>query len=687
MRWPTVTPVYYPMAGGLDLVTPAITKSPGTCIDAQNYEPDPVSGYRRINGYERSDGRTSPTSASYWVISATITGALAVGNTLTGLTSAATGRVLAIDGTMIVLGRVSGVFQSGEALQVAGTTRATSTNTATENGASTPALNADYKLLAANDRRTDITTVPGSGIVRGGFVFADINYAFRDNLAGTAGDLYKESGAGWVKITFPTRLEFTGAVGEIADGAAITGATSGATATVVRAMLRTGTWTVAGAGTLILTGVTGTFTNGENIQVAAVTKVVANGASAAVTRAPGGLVETVTDNFGGTATTKRVYGADGVNNAFEFDGTYYIPIKTGMAVDTPTHVAVHAKRLWLTFAASLQSSGVAAPYSWTLLTGANEIGMGDLIAGILPVTGNQNATALGVFTDGRTSVLYGSSSATFQLIPSSDDLGYSARTLQSVGNDAYGLTARGIQSMVTTLNYGDFQFAALSVLVQPLLARKMGIATPTASVSLRTKNQYRVFFSDNTALVVGLTGGKVSGILPLNYGRVVRCMWSAKLSTGEEVTYFGSDDGYVYKDNIGTSFDGAAIEAWIRPAFNNLQSPLVRKQFRRAVFEVACDGYAQVNATYDLQYADPSAEPAAVQQDQVLLGAGGYWDQVNWDQFTWDAPVVADAQLSIDGSANNINFLFYSNRNQDDPHVVQGVSLVYTPRRLTRGGS
>lgn len=687
-RFPRTDTSYYPIGGGLDLVTSAITKPPGRCIDAQNYEPDPVNGNRRINGYERFDGRTSPSSASYWVITATITGALAVGNTITGLTSAATGKVLAISGSTIVLGRVSGTFQSGEALQVGGTTRATSTSTAAENGATDPEDHVDYRLLAANDRRADIGAVPGSGQIRGGFVYNDVCYVFRDNAGATAGDLYKQTAGGWVQVTFGRELQFTGAVAEVFVGNTITGATSGATATVVRAMLRTGTWTVSGAGTLILSGVVGTFQNGENVQVGGVTKVVASGADSAITRAPGGRVEAVEGNFGGTSATKRIYGADGVNKAFEFDGTNYIPIRTGMTTDTPLHVAVHKARLWLSFDASLQFSGANQPYSWTVLTGASEIGMGDSITGIIPQVGNSSGASLLVAIRNSYAILYGSSSSDFNLVPSGSELGYSAYTMQVIGNDTYGLTANGVQALITTLNYGDFEFASLSVLVQPLLAQKrsQGV-TPTASVALKAKNQYRLFFSDNTCLVFGLNGQKVNGILPLNYGRVVRCMWNAVLSTGEEVTYFGSDDGYVYKDNTGTSFDGSAIESWMRLAFNNLQSPQLRKDYRRAVFETTCEGYSSVNVTYDLGYGNPTVEPAAVQQDQTLIGAGGYWDQFTWDAFTWDAGVVTNAQMSIDGTETNINFLAYSSSAKDDPHVFQGVTLLFTPRRLARGAS
>jgi hypothetical protein len=676
---------YYAMKGGLDLSTPAIEIDPGRCFDANNYEPNPVGGYRRINGHERFDGRTSPTSASYWTLSATITGALSVGDTLTGLASAATGKVLGIFSGVVVLGRVVGAYQSGEALQVGGTTRATSTSVSTESGAVTTSDDADYRLLAADDRRNDILKVPGSGRIRGILVYKDVVYAFRDNTGGTAGDMYKSTVAGWVQVTFGKEIQFTGAVGQISDGQTITGLTSGATATVVRSMLRTGTWTVSGVGTLVVSGVTGTFQNGEAIQVGGVTKVTSSSLCTNITRLPGGQLEAVNDNFTGSEDTLRMYAVDGVNIAFEFDGTNYIPIRTGMTTDAPTHISVHSNHLFLAFRSSLQYSGITAPYSWTLLTGANEVGMGAVITGLLPQTGNSAGASLAVFTEGKTSILYGSSSADFKLVPSVHELGYAAFTLQPVGNNTYGFTSRGVQSLITTLNYGDFNYAAISFLVQTYLDNKVGIQT--CSTTLRGKNQYRLYFNDNTGIVIGLTGEKVTGIMTLNYGMPVRCMTSAKLTTGQEVCYFGSDDGYVYQDGVGTSFDGEPIEAWLRPAFNNLQSPMVRKQFRVAAFEVKCDGFARVNISYDIGYGTPLTEPAAAQLDQDIIGAGGYWDQFTFDEFTWDAPVVSDARISIDGTEKNISFLFYSNRAQDDSHTVQGVNLLYTPRRLVRSGT
>jgi hypothetical protein len=672
---------YFPLQGGLDLLTPSIRIAPGKCVDAMNYEPEISGGYRRIDGYERFDGRTSPTSAQYWVLPMNITGTIAVNNTLTGATSGATLKVLSIVGSNIIGGRLSGTFVSGENITISAVVVGSTTGAAVLGGAATADLDADYTLLAANDRRNDIGKVPGSGQIRGVWVYKDVVYAFRDNALGTGGDMYKSTTSGWVQISFGKEIQFSGATGQISDGASITGASSGATATVVRAMLRSGTWTASGTGTLILSGVTGTFTNGENIQVGGVTKVVAASGSTSITRAAGGRVECCNFNFTGSTATEKMYGADGVNLAFEFDGTNYIPIRTGMAADTPTHVIGYKNYLFLSFLGSVQFSGLGAPYSWTAVLGAGEIATGDTVTGFLPQGGDSSGSSMAIYTKSKTYILYGTSASDFKLVSSNWDIGFSAYTMQMIGNGAFGVTARGVQQMITTLQYGDFDYSSVSHLLQPFMANRLGLEC--ASTTLRTKNQYRMFFTDGTGLAVGLTGDKVSGILPLNLPAVVRCIVTTTLSTGAEVTYFGSDDGYIYQADTGTSFDGSSIEAWLRLAFNHTKSPRLRKRYRRAVLELTVANYSQVNVSYDLGYGSSQVQPS-VAVLSYLTGGGGYWDQFTWDQFNWDAQFILDPTIPLDGTEKNISLLFYSNRAQDKSHTLQGVTLVYTPRRLER---
>jgi hypothetical protein len=678
---PQVQSEFFPMGGGLDLVTPQIALSPGKLFDAQNYEPEVSGGYSRIDGYERFDGRQAPTGSPYWIMQATITGTLAVGNNITGLTSSATGRILYIDGTKLVLGRVTGTFANTEALQVAAVTQATSTTTAVVSNEPDASNDADYTLLAANDRRADIVAVPGSGPIRGVAVYKDTVYAFRDNAGGTAGDVYKSTAAGWVQVALGTEIQFTTGLSAIVAGNTITGGTSGATATVKNVLVRTGSWGSAALGTLVITPISGVWQSGESIKVGATNCATSSSLATAITRLPGGRVEYVNANFSGSTDTQRLYGCDTVNLAFEFDGTTYVPIRTGMLVDTPTHIMFHRFYLVMSYRSSVQLSAIGNPYAWSVILGAAELALGDDIVGFMPQGGNAAGSTLGIFTKTRTYMMYGSTTANFTLVVSVFDMGYYAYTFQPVSNNTYGLTARGIQSLITTLTYGDFDYSSISHLIQPFMFAKRGLEI--ASTSLRAKDQYRLYFSDGTGLVLGLTGDKVSGMIPINYGRAVRCITTVTNSTGTEMTYFGSDDGYIYTENIGTSFDGQPIEAWIRPAFNHSKSPRIRKRYRRVVFEVKPYGYSKININYDLGYANPDVMPPEGISNSAIF-AGGFWDQVTWDQFTWDAKVFADISMSLTGTEKNISFLFYSNRAQDKKHTVHGLTLSYSPQRAER---
>lgn len=673
---------YYPLGGGLDLVTPAIAINAGKVIDSQNYEPAIGGGYRRIDGYERFDGRANPTSATYFILPVVLLGVVVVGNTITGVTSAATGIVLAKFPNYLVCGRVIGTFSNAESITVSAVNVGVINNLVTSNSAS-GSNHADYALLAANDLRALIQVVPGSGRIRGVWVYNDIVYAFRDNVSGTANIMFKATTNGWVQINFLTEIRFNAAVVQINIGDTITGGTSGAIATVTVALLTSGTWIASGIGSLVLSSVVGTFVSGEALKVSGVTKVTSTTASIAIVRAPGGTMEFFNYNFFGSFINNvKMYGVDGINPTFEFDGITYVPIHTGMAIDTPSHVIAHKGFLFLSFNASVQYSALGNPYSWSVVLGAGEIDTSKPTTGFLPQGGNLAGSSLAIFTGERTFILYGSSNADFKLVSSIFDMGYLPFTLQQVSNDAYGMTSRGIQALITTLNYGDFDYASISHMIQPLITKKRGLEI--SSNSIRTKNQYRVYFSDGTALATGLTGEKISGIMLLNYSKPVRCICTANLSNGNEVTYFGSDDGYVYQDNIGTSQDGNMIEAWLRMPFNNDKSPRVRKRFRRAILEMSIDSFSKVNISYDLGYSDPNVQPSAIQSDTSLTGAGGYWEQFVWDQFNWDSQFISNPVLPIEGTEKNISFIFYSNRAQDQSHTIQGITIISTPQILQR---
>lgn len=697
---PPVKSAYFPLSGGLDLVTPAMSMPPGRTFDCMNYEPEISGGYRRIDGYERFDGSPSPHDKStYAILKATLTDTIPLGFGLNGEESGVGGRVVALypkDGyTLIVLSGPTGnegVYMAGEKLiRHDGITAGFANEDSAQ--ADFPIDDAEYRYAATEDLRSEIHEVPGAGPIRAIFTLDDNVYAFRDEEAGTYQRLWKSSPLGWVEVNLGMEIQFFNGTIEIKRGDVINNG-SGATAAVSEVLVRTGTWTSNGEGkamgSLILdtTAMTGSFSQGDTIGVANIDRAVARSSTTPITRYAGSSskIDLVKYSFATQKGAQVIYGVDGYNLAFEFNGISFIPIRTGMMNDQPTKVAAHLNYLFLAFGSSIQFSAVNNPYSWTAILGAGEFSAGDNVTSMMPMIGGNQDPAMAIFTNSKVSMLYGSGQQTFRLQNAITEIGFSAGTVQPISGTAFGLSARGLQTLKATDTFGDFNFASISSKVQPLINKLRG--EETCSVVLKNKNQYRVYYGDEmgTCLVVGLSDDDAEApIMPLEYNRPVRCIWTETFSDGKERTFFGSDDGFVYEDNKGTSFDGAAIESWVRLVFNHQGSPRARKRWRRAVFEAKVEAFSRVNFSYDLGYGNPDVMPPPNTDDAIMVGGtGGYWDQFIWDSFHWDAQSVISPSVSIEGTEKNISLVFYSNRAVDGAHVLQGVTLEYTDRRNER---
>ena len=73
---------------------------------------------------------------------------------------------------------------------------------------------------------------------------------------------------------------------------------------------------------------------------------------------------------------------------------------------------------------------------------------------------------------------------------------------------------------------------------------------------------------------------------------------TARDDDGNEITFVGSTDGWVYQFDKGTSFDGANISAYITLNYDPAKSPRILKSYRRAVVEVFGTSYAELQASY-----------------------------------------------------------------------------------------
>ncbi len=669
------------MHGGLDQVTPTLSKKAGVCVNAFNFEVAINGGYTRIAGYERFDGRPSPSAATYIILPVVFSGSTVTGDTVTGVTSGATGVVCAQTATQIVITKVVGTFNAAEVLNVLGSP------VATTNGGPAGAFDfktdATYLGAAAEIYRSDIVMPTGSGAIRGGFHYNSVNYCFRDNAGATACNLWKSTASGWSQITFGKSLAFTAGTAIIADGAAIVGGTSGATATVARVVLETGAWGAAATGQLILTGVTGTFQAAEAIKVGGVSKATASGAQTQITLLPGGHYETCISNFGGATNTLKVYGCDGINKGWEFDGTTFLQINSTMSPDTPNFVVAHKNYLFYAFGASVQFSAVGFPYAWSPILGAGEIGMGDTVSGFLIQPGTSAGSTLAIYTHTNTYMLYGSTfggGGDAKLTPYNTGTGARPYTAQNMLN-SYVLDERGVIALATSLNYGNFESSTLTHLMWPFIREHGSLAI--ASVVSREKSQYRVFFSDGYGLFLTIVNNEVVGCMPVLFPDSVTCCWNDTDSTGKEFIWFGSAGGHVMQMETGTSFDGVAIQAYLQTAFNASGSPRLLKRYRKASFEVEGNGYSEFTFGYDLGYQSPNITAASDVTYANNLAASA-WDSFTWDFFTWDGVLLAPAECEMLGTAENCALRILSNSALWQSFTLNSAVIHYSPRRGLR---
>jgi hypothetical protein len=677
-----VTSQYWAFRGGLDQTSPSISVPPGRCRAATNVEVGPEGGLTVTMGYERFSGQSKPSDAAYHVMVVNITGAAVAGDTITGVTSAATGVLIAVTATEFIFTKLSGTFTAAETINISGSPVATVTSASSQGAASTRALDATYKNLAADEYRGDIAAPAGSGNILGVWKFASTAYCVRNNAGATAAVLYKETSSGWAAVNLGREVAFTsGGTYEILAGNTITGATSGATAVVGRVVVTSGTWGAGtAAGFLYFPSQTGTL-QAENLNVGAnlnVATIAAN--SSAVTLTASGRYEFINHNFGGSGGMNRMYGVSGVHKAFEFDGTNFAFITTGMTADTPSHVAANKGHLFLSFGASVQHSGTLDPLSWSVVLGAGEIGMGENVTSFLHAPGGTTGGALIIYTRNSTSVLYGNDVSDWNLVPFNPDAGAIEWTAQYISQGVV-LDDRGVTLMATSQAFGNFKDSDISAPVRPYVNALRSSAV--ASCAVREKNQYRLFFSGGDALYVTFIGGKVAGLMPVTLTDAVTCICSLEAADGVEEIFFGSDNGMVYQMEKGTSHDGEALAWSAELAYNHFGSPLQLKQFRKAVVEVSGEGYCVFSMAANIAYGSTNVPQGATSTITTSLNPA-VWDSFTWDAFFWDGVTLTPSEADLDGTAENISLIFSGNSDEFSPITLNGAIVSFTPRRLLR---
>lgn len=675
------------LQGGLDVVTPRSQVPPGRVQASLNYEPD-VRGYTRVEGYERFSGRPKPSEATWiYVAFANATQAILPGNVFTGATSGATGTAM-LDAVLssgsygganvgtVALRTVTGEFIPGETLTYFGTATLTS---ALADGSGDAAELAAFILTETERRRSLIARVGnGSGPVRGVQTFNGDVYAFRDNFAGTAGQMFKATATGWVAQALGSSVAFTLGTAEVFEGETLT--QGGATGVIRRVAVSGGTWSGTARGRLVVEPIGGVFAPG--IATTASGSLTLSGALVASSLPPGGRYVFANHNFYGLATAGRMYGANGVGQAFEWDGDVFCPIDSnaGSGLDKPTHVAEFNNHLFLAFdGGAILYSGIGQPLEFTVLAGGGEMALGVDVTALL-----ENAqTSLVVL--GRTKVAYlqGRSALDFQLVSLADDAGGLEHTAQVIGQPMF-LDNLGIRDMRATQTFANWRMGAVSQLVEPLItSKRRSGAAPVASMRVRGKDQYRVFYDDRSGFTV-YVGRKNPEILPFRLEFDATCACSGEDADGSEVLFMGDAEGFVYELDAGTSYDGAPILAFLRHHFYSPQGTGAYYRFHSVELEIDGTASMRLALTSDYSYGAPDT-PGGTDELFDITGGGAFWDAgALFEEFYWDAAVQGTARAYLDGMGTNCSICVISESATEPAHTLSSLRFNYTPRKAVR---
>ena len=718
------------LRGGLDTDTPPWQVDSGRIASGRNFEIDVAGGYRDIEGYERFDGRPSPSEASYLTV-------LPLGATespddpLVILTTPIRVRFgnagslkyawrIATKGALQIFAELNNenwqtlkpipTLTNGETLYESAN-NAGITWTATShvvgrwglNDLVLPSEGLRAKAASADRRRIRIRQVPGTGPVRGVWMYGNDVFAARDHTDGTHLRVYKATSNGWsnlfvgvkpIKVIRFTTGRRTSGTAATPQGA-ITHVTQGGhdytgklnsndPAPFMRQ--QSGSWVTGDATGVII------FHRKTSVQDGAASVTATNFVGSMTiegstfTLKPGGRIETDTGDFG---YGDRVYGVDGVNPCFEFDGESMLQISSGRSHDAPNHVKTHVNHLFLAFGRWLQHSGVGNPYDFSALAGAAELVMPNDITAMNIEPGEHGNAALSVFTRHRISILYGTAptgTEGWELIEYRREVGAYAGTVQEILQTAF-LDDAGVRYLETVQAFGSFHHATLTEHLQTYINELLAKSAPVGSCVIRSKNQYRVFFGDGDAIYMTFREGRLVGAMPILLEKVVNVIHSGESEGGAERVFFGAggNDGYVYEMEKGPSFDGADIVAFFRthPNYTGRRDIGYLKRFVRAVVQASGAGYGEYRVAFAAQI-DTNPAAGASSFSRVAREDLARWDDGIWDVGTWDGSTIGPTQIKLSGEGEKISYTVLKRSAWQSTVQFTGLMLEYIPRRMVR---
>jgi hypothetical protein len=218
----------------------------------------------------------------------------------------------------------------------------------------------------------------------------------------------------------------------------------------------------------------------------------------------------ISANFYGDLTYDSIYGVNGIERAFSYNGDFFYKIHTQSdpVKDRPRHIESYHTHLALGYGEGrVDVSVVGEPYNFNGVDGASSWAIGDSVTGLLNLSG----TMLGIFCRKSIHGLAGTTVDNFATQILSPKNGAVEYTITDMGFPVYA-NAYGIYTLAQTEKYGEYLGTPMSQDVSPWLRKRLvrKSTSPKEVVvawPVRAKNQYRLAFKDGYVLTMTMNNG------------------------------------------------------------------------------------------------------------------------------------------------------------------------------------
>jgi hypothetical protein len=408
-------------------------------------------------------------------------------------------------------------------------------------------------------------------------------------------------------------------------------------------------------------------------------------------------------NFG---DGNRIVFVDGANPAIVFDGAHWDELLSSgdgtfdqstthnpggdQCVNAPALVDVFENHLFLAgdalSRATICHSAPNNPYDFTAASGAGQVLVGFDVVQFKPFRDN-----LFVFGSNGIKKVTADAAVGFVIDQVTSNVGCIARdSVLEIGGDLVFLAPDGLRPVAGTSRIGDVELETISKPIQQLLTdlpRDYDLDT-LVGVVIRSKSQLRYFVGDDTTAVTdsyGIIGGLRSADQRLGweFGELIGIRASATASAyvnRSELVLHGDYNGKVYRQEVGTTFDGESILAIYSTPYYDFGDTEVRKTMRKVNTFIRAEGPLTVNMALNYDWDDPTvARPSSYSQESKgapvrYKGRNINYAGVNINYGGNEKPIIT---TSIQGSgfSSQVTFVTYGDF---DPYSIQGIVFEFS---------